>query len=140
MTLQELLDQRNISKYKLSKMTGIPKTTIMDICAGRSDIARCSARTVQLLARGLGCTMEEIMDLSEEYMEYGLPGFLRDSINRMKDAWYKVDHNIPYLHWDGDYCELQSEINNAEVNGMISSEQAWYLRHKYLRMEENLEL
>jgi len=72
MTLQELLDQRNISKYKLSKMTGIPKTTIMDICAGRSDIARCSARTVQLLARGLGCTMEEIMDLSEEYMEYAL--------------------------------------------------------------------
>ena len=137
MTLQELLDQRGISKYKLSKMTGIPKTTIMDICAGRSDIARCSARTVQMIARGLECTMEEIMDLSEEYLEFGLPGFLNESILRMKDAWYKVDRDIPYLHWDCDYCELQSDINNAEVNGMISSEQAWYLRHKYLRMEDD---
>ena len=26
-------------------------------------------------------------------------------------------------------------INNAEVNQVISSEQAWYLRERYLRME-----
>lgn len=135
MTLQELLDQKKISKYKLSKITGIPKTTIMDICAGRSDIEKCSARTVQLLARGLDCTMEDIMDLSDGYLETGLPAILQGSIKKMKEAWHKLDHNIPYLHWDVDYCELQSEINNAEVNGAISSEQAWYLRRKYLRME-----
>ena len=33
MTLQLLLDQRNMSKYHLSKISGVPKTTIMDICA-----------------------------------------------------------------------------------------------------------
>ena len=135
MTLNDYLKQNNISKYKLSKITGIPKTTIFDICAGRSELSKCSARTVQLLARGLGCTMEEIMDMSEDYLEAGLPEFLQESIKRMKDAWYKLDHKIPYMHWDGDYCELQSEINNAEVNNIISPEQAWYLRRKYLRME-----
>ena len=135
MTLNEYLKQKNMTKYKLSKITGIPKTTIIDICAGRSEISKCSARTVQLLARGLGCTMEDIMNMSEGYMELGLPVILQESIKRMKDAWYKIDHNIPYLHWDVDYCELQSDINNAEVNKVISSEQAWYLRRKYLRME-----
>ena len=135
MTLNDYLKQKNISKYRLSKITGIPKTTIIDICAGRSEISKCSAKTVQLLARGLGCTMEDIMNMSQGYMELGLPEWLQESIERMKEAWYKIDHNIPYLHWDADYCELQSEINNAEVNNVISSEQAWYLRRKYLRME-----
>ena len=65
MTLNDYLKQNNISKYNLSKITGIPKTTIIDICAGRSEISKCSARTVQLLARGLGCTMEDIMDMSK---------------------------------------------------------------------------
>ena len=41
-----------------------------------------------------------------------------------------------YYHvWDCDYCNLQSDINSAEVNQIISPEQAWYLREKYLRME-----
>ena len=64
MDLQELLDQRQISKYHLSKLSGVPKTTIMDICAGRSDIERCSAKTVQQLAKALDCTMEDIIELS----------------------------------------------------------------------------
>ena len=67
MDLQTLLDERHISKYHLSKVSGVPKTTIMDICAGRSEIERCSAKTVQQLARALDCTMEDIMQLSAPY-------------------------------------------------------------------------
>ena len=74
MGLQTLLDRKNISKYALSKKSGVPKTTIMDICAGRSEIERCSARTVQLLAKALDCSMEEIMELSDPYDSHtGLP-------------------------------------------------------------------
>ena len=51
MDFQGYLDQRNISKYQLSKISGVPKTTIMDICSGRSTIERCSAKTVQQLAK-----------------------------------------------------------------------------------------
>lgn len=50
-------------------------------------------------------------------------------------AWAKVDNGEEYTQWDCDYCELQTDINNAEVNLMISEEQAWYLREKYLRIE-----
>jgi len=69
------------------------------------------------------------------YLECGLPDFLRQSIHIMEEAWEKLDNGVEYLHWDGDYCSLQTDINNAEVNQIISPEQAWYLREKYLRME-----
>lgn len=146
MDLQMVLDQRNISKYHLSKISGVPKTTIMDICAGRSDIERCSAKTVQQLAKALGCTMEDIMALSapyddsglpkdRSYLECGLPQFLQDSIQAMMEAWHKLDSGEEYMRWDCDYCNLQSDINSAEINQLISPEQAWFLREKYLRME-----
>lgn len=147
MDLQGYLDQRGMSKYRLSKISGVPKTTIMDICAGRSEIGRCAARTVQQLAGALGCTMEDIMGLSpayerdtglpadRSYLECGLPDFLRESIAQMQAAWDRLDRGEEYLRWDCDYCNLQTDINNAEVNQVISPEQAWYLREKYLRME-----
>ena len=147
MGLQTLLNRKNISKYALSKKSGVPKTTIMDICAGRSEIERCSAKTVQLLAKALDCSMEEIMELSEPYdsqtgipkdqtyLECDLPPFLIESIDAMKSAWRKLDRGEKYLRWDCDYCNLQTDINNAEVNQVISPDQAWYLREKYLRME-----
>lgn len=146
MNLQTYLDGRKITKYYLSKISGVPKTTIMDICAGRSSLGRCSARTVQKLARALDCSMEDIMELSDEqqedgrpadggYLECALPEFLQESLQAMREAWRKLDAGEEYLHWDCDYCNLQSDINNAEVNQIISKEQAWYLREKYLRME-----
>lgn len=69
------------------------------------------------------------------YLECGLPPFLQESLQAMKEAWRKLDSGEEYLRWDCDYCSLQSDINSAEVNQIISTEQAWYLREKYLRME-----
>lgn len=102
MDLQTLLNERNLSKYQLSKLSGVPKTTIMDICAGRSDMERCNAKTVQKLAQALNCTMEDMMKLSSpydekglpkdrSYLECGLPEFLQESIQAMVKAWQKVD-------------------------------------------------
>lgn len=69
------------------------------------------------------------------YLECGLPDFLQESIHIMADAWEKLDSGAEYLHWDCDYCSLQSDINSAEADQLISSEQAWFLREKYLRLE-----
>lgn len=147
MTFQEFLEQEHITKYHLSKISGVPKSTINDICTGKSEIKRCSAITVYKLSLALGCTMEYIMSLESNfdlitgmpkdktYLEYGLPEFLKKSIKTMKNTWEKIDSGEKYTHWDGDYCNLQTDINNAEVNQIISEEQAWYLREKYLRIE-----
>ena len=71
----------------------------------------------------------------DEYLECGLPVFLQESIAAMQSAWDKLDRGEEYLLWDCDFCNLQTDINNAEVNQLISPEQAWYLREKYLRIE-----
>jgi hypothetical protein len=71
----------------------------------------------------------------ESYLECGLPPFLEESIQLMVQAWGKLDAGEKYLHWDCDYCNLQTDINIAEVDQIISSKQAWYLREKYLKME-----
>lgn len=147
MDLQGYLNQHNISKYQLSKISGVPKTTIIDICSGKSAIERCSAKTVQQLARALNCTMEDIMQLSspydpatglpqdESYFEENLPAFLKLSIDNMKKAQEKIDNGEDYYLWDCDFCDLQSSINQAEACQIITPDQAWYLREKYLDLE-----
>lgn len=69
------------------------------------------------------------------YLECGLPEFLQTSLDRMKATWERLDAGIKDIRWDCDYCELQSDINVCEVCGLISEEQAWYLRENYLRIE-----
>ena len=151
MTLQDLLNQKNITKYHLSKISGVPKTTIIDICAGKSSIEKCSAKTIQQIASALNCTMEEMMQLdapekldeqtglpkNKKYLECGLPPYLQKSLENMKRSWKIEDSGKRDPHWDIYWCDLNADINSAEVDRVISLEQAWYLREKYLRMERN---
>ena len=151
MTLQSLLDSKSITKYHLSKMSGVPKTTVMDICSGKSSIENCSAKTVLQIARALECSMEEIMTLDdpgsydketglpadESYLECALPLYLQESLDNMKKSWALEDSGTKDYCWDLYWCELNADINSAEVDNLISAKQAWYLRKKYLRMEMN---
>lgn len=150
MNLQEYIDSKKITKYHLSKISGVPKTTIIDICSGKSSLQKCSARTVQQLAKALNCTMEYIMSLDtikpkyddetglpieKQYLERDLPLYLQSSIDNMITSWKIMDSGKKDYHWDLNWCELNADINCAEVEQEISSEQAWYLREKYLRLQ-----
>ena len=150
MNMQSMLQARNMSMYRLSQISGVPKTTVIDICSGKSDIEGCTARTVMQLSRALGCTMEELMQIDnarydretglpkdESYLEKGLPGYLQKSIAAMQASWRIVDSGQRDLHWDLYWCELNADLNSAETEQEISSDQAWYLRRKYLRMEKD---
>ena len=71
----------------------------------------------------------------KSYLEIDLPAVLQASIDRMQKQWQLRDGGVRTDDWDLDYCELQSDINVYEVEQTITSEQAWYLREKYVRME-----
>ena len=79
------------------------------------------------------------LPIDKNYLEYGLPKYLAKAIDQMKVSWEKDDNGEP-SDWGDDFCELQSCINVAEVEHIISSEQADYLREKYLRIRETDEL
>lgn len=66
------------------------------------------------------------------HYELNLPVYLTASLSKTKEAQKKIDSGKEYFRYDCDYCELQSDINAAEVDGEISSDRAWYLRGKYL--------
>lgn len=151
MNLQEYIDSRNITKYHLSQISGVPKTTVTDICSGKSSLQKCSARTVHQLAKALDCTMEYIMTLdcvsdkydtetglpkSKAYLERGLPPYLKTSLDNMVNTWKTIDSGKKDYHWDLVWCELNADINSAETEQEITSQQAWYLREKYLRMKQ----
>lgn len=67
-------------------------------------------------------------DDKKNCMECGLPEWLEKSIQTYVDG---QDSSI----WDCLYCELQADINVAEVEQIITPAQAWHLREKYLGIE-----
>lgn len=67
MNFNDLLLQRNITKYRLSRLSGVPFATISDIGTGKSAIANCSAGTLYKLAKALDVTMEDLLADSMEF-------------------------------------------------------------------------
>lgn len=61
MMINEIMKKRNISKYRLSKNSGIPYTTLTDIISGKAQLEKCSAETVYKLSKELNITMEELL-------------------------------------------------------------------------------
>lgn len=72
--------------------------------------------------------------------EYELPSYLQTSIENMIKSWEIIDKGEKDIHWDLSWCELNADINSAEVNNIISSDFAWELREKYLRLKKQEEL
>lgn len=70
MTINELLREEKISKYRLSRVSGVPYTTINDICTGKTRIEKCSAETIYKIAKVFSISMEELIkDAVEEVSE-----------------------------------------------------------------------
>ena len=61
MDFNKLLEEKNISKYKLSKESGVPYSTVCDISTGKSVLLKCSAETVLRISHILGMTAEELV-------------------------------------------------------------------------------
>lgn len=58
---RDLLESRNITAYRLSKVSGVPYATISDLCCSKTKIEKCTAETVYRIAGALGMTMEELI-------------------------------------------------------------------------------
>ncbi|MCR4661886.1 MAG: helix-turn-helix transcriptional regulator [Clostridia bacterium] len=131
MTFGDLLIDKNITIYKLSKVSGVPKTTIYDISSGKSNILDCSGRNLLKLSKCLGVSVEELLNLDQELYnpayDKNIPPFLAESIENLKKARKKKSSIL-----DCYFDETNSNINVCEVENIISKEQADYLRKKYL--------
>jgi transcriptional regulator with XRE-family HTH domain len=58
-----------MTKYKLSKASGVPFSTVSDIAAGKTNIKYCTGETLYKLAKTLDVTIEALLTDSMEYRQ-----------------------------------------------------------------------
>lgn len=126
MTFLDLLSEKRTTVYSLSRDSGVPKTTLTDIASGKADIFECSGKTLLAISKCLNVSIEFLLSLEREEAKTLLPSFLLDSINEYRKAVRKNS-----LMTDCYSDQLNSSINVAEVENLISKEQADRLRARY---------
>ena len=126
MTFLDLLAEKKTTVYSLSIKSGIPRSTLTDIASGKADILECSGKTLLAISKSLNVSIEDLLSLEREEAKTLLPGFLLDSINDYRKAIRK-DSTLIDCYSD----QLNSNINIAEVENLISKEQANRLRARY---------
>ena len=90
MNLNQMLEQKNITKYRLWKESGVPQATISDICTGKTRIEKCSAETIYRIAKVLDVSMESLIapvvrSLDEERNRPSFEFFKSNTCHRVKD-------------------------------------------------------
>ncbi len=126
MTFLDLLADKKTTVYALSIDSGVPKTTLADISSGKTDILECSGKTLLAISKALNVSIEELLSLEREEPRTLLPGFLLDSISEYRKAIRK-DSTLIDCYSD----QLNSSINVAEVEQLISKDMANRLRARY---------
>lgn len=115
MTVNELLQRKHLTKYRLSKMSDVPYTTIGDICSGKTDLKKCSAETVYRIAKSLDVSMEEL--LADSLAE-------RAGFELFKSA---ICHRVKEL---GDVEFIIDTLENRDIRTYY--ERKWYPESLYL--------
>ena len=62
MIINALLEKEKMSRYRLSKESGVAMTTITDICNGKADLDKCTAGTLHKIAKVLNVTVDSILE------------------------------------------------------------------------------
>ena len=126
MTFLDLLAYKKLTIYSLSKKSGIPKTTLADIASGKTNILDCSGKTLLAISKSLNVSIEELLTLEREEARTLLPNFLYDAISEYRKS-LREDSTLIDCYSN----QLNSSINVAEVEHLISKEQANRLRRRY---------
>lgn len=126
MAFKDLLAEKGLTVYRLSKISDLPKSTLNDIATGKVELLDCSGRTLQKISNCLNIKIEKLLELEPEEATTVLPEFLNDSIDDYRKAVRKRTTLI-----DCYSDQLNSSINVAEVESLISKETAQRLRKRY---------
>ncbi len=104
-----------MTKYRLSKLSGVPYATISDICAGKAKIEKCSADTLYRLSKSLNTAMEILI---EDMME-----------NRISFETYKsnICHQVKDM---GDVNFIIDTLESGKIRKLYQKK--WYPESLYL--------
>lgn len=107
-----------MSMYKLSKLSGVPQSTISDICSKKTSIEKCSALTLHKIAKVLSVTVDYLLEEEMKESEERIP------FETFKSA---ICHKVKL---DGDIEFIVETIKTDEITQLYKKE--WYREAFYL--------
>ena len=117
----ELLKEKKMSKYQLAKKSGVPQTTIIDICSNKAKIEKYSAATIYKISRALNVSLESLV---KEAIESTNTALKRPSFEVFKS-------NICHLLKDKEDIEfINDNLSKDEVKTLF--DRKWYAESFYL--------
>lgn len=119
MIVNDLLEKENMSRYRLSKESGVAMTTITDICSGKADLDKCAAGTLYKIAKALGVTVDSLLENnSEDRVDYrcSFETFKSNTCHHVKDI--------------GDVDFIIETLEADEIRKLY--ERSWYREALYL--------
>lgn len=121
MSINELLVQKNITKYRLWKESGVPQATISDICTGKTSIEKCSAETIYRIAKVLDVSMESLI----------APAVQRAEEERRRPSFELFKSNTCHMVKDmGDIPFIIQLLETNQIRKLY--EKKWYPEALYL--------
>ena len=119
MIINDLLEKEKMSRYRLSKESGVAMTTITDICSGKANLDKCAAGTLYRIAKVLGVTVDSMLENnSEDKVDY------RCSFETFKS---NTCHHIKDI---GDIDFIIETLEADEIRKLY--ERSWYREALYL--------
>lgn len=116
MLINEELERQNMTKYRLSKKSGVPHTTIIDICSGKAEPDKCAAGTLYRVAKALGITVEDILESALQEYRSAFETFKSNTCHHVKDM--------------GDMEFIIDVLQKDEIRALY--EKHWYPEALYL--------
>ena len=119
MIINELLEKEKMSRYRLSKESGVAMTTITDICSGKADINKCAAGTLHKIAKVLGVTVDSILENNnQDRVDYrcSFETFKSNTCHHVKDT--------------GDIDFIIETLESDEIGKLYK--RRWYRESMYL--------
>jgi len=115
MCINTLLKERNMTKYRLSKVSGVPHTTVIDICNGKTNISKCTAETVYKIAKALDVSFDTLVASSVEKRPY------------FENFKSHICHKVKRL---GDFAFIEETLLSDEIRKFYDMQ--WYPESLYL--------
>ena len=122
MIIDDLLKDAKMSRYKLSKISGVPQATISDICSGRAKMERCSAGTLYKLAKALQVSVDALLEADEQ--------------DRMQEADYRISfetfksNTCHQVKAKGDLDFIIETLETDRIRDLYRKK--WYAESLYL--------
>lgn len=98
MRIKELLKEKKKSIYRLSKETGIPYSTLNDICNNKTQIIKCSVEIVFKISKSLDVTIEDLVE-DEMKPRPSFENFKSNTCHRVKELG-AIDFILEILEQD----------------------------------------